>query len=109
MKALNLKLRSNETLRDVTFPVKRMVNAGYTARDQEGVRKHIEELKEMGVPAPEAIPTIYPVASYLITTGGVLEVVEPNNSGKLSSYFSSRKATCTSVPGATIRTGPWRR
>lgn len=82
MKALDLKVRSNGALRDITFPVKRMVNAGYTARDQEGVRKHIEELKEMGVPAPAAIPTIYPVASYLITTGGVLETIEPNNSGE---------------------------
>jgi len=82
MKILNLKVKSNGAFRDIAFPVRRMVNAGYTARDQEGVRKHIEELKEMGVPAPKEIPTVYPVASYLITTGGVLEVVEADNSGE---------------------------
>ncbi len=82
MKILNLKLKSGGLVRDIVFPVKRMVNAGYTARDQEGVRQHIEELKQKGVPAPAETPTLYPVASYLITTGGVLEVVEEDNSGE---------------------------
>ncbi|MGA3174545.1 MAG: DUF2848 family protein [Syntrophorhabdales bacterium] len=82
MKVLNLKLKSNGQFRDIPFPVRRMVNAGYTARDQEGVRKHIEELKEKGVPAPPEIPTLYPVASYLLGTGGALEVVEEDNSGE---------------------------
>ncbi|OPY65572.1 MAG: hypothetical protein A4E57_03125 [Syntrophorhabdaceae bacterium PtaU1.Bin034] len=82
MKVLNLKVKSNGEFRDIAFPVRRMVNAGYTARDQEGVRKHIEELKEKGVPAPAEIPTLYPVASYLIETGGTLEVVEEDNSGE---------------------------
>jgi hypothetical protein len=82
MKILNLKLKSGGLFRDIVFPVKRMVNAGYTARDQEGVRQHIEELKQKGIPAPAETPTLYPVASYLITTGGVLEVVEEDNSGE---------------------------
>jgi hypothetical protein len=82
MHVLNLKEKSGDGLRDIVFPVRRMVNAGYTARDQEGVRKHIEELKEKGIPAPDEVPTLYPVASYLIKTGGVLEVVEEDNSGE---------------------------
>jgi len=82
MKILNLKLKINNVFKNIDFAVRRMVNAGYTARDQEGVRKHIEELKEKGIPAPAEIPTLYPVAPYLITTGGVLEVVEEDNSGE---------------------------
>ncbi len=79
---MNLTLKSGGLFRDIAFPVKRMVNAGYTARDQEGVRRHIEELREKGVPAPAETPTLYPVASYLIATGGMLEVVEEDNSGE---------------------------
>ncbi len=79
---MNLKVKSNGEFRDMAFPVRRMVNAGYTARDQEGVRRHIAELKEKGVPAPTEVPTLYPVASYLIETGGTLEVVEEDNSGE---------------------------
>jgi hypothetical protein len=82
MHVLNLKVKSASGLGDIAFPVRRMVNAGYTARDQEGVRRHIEELKEKGIPAPDEVPTLYPVASYLIKTGGVLEVVEEDNSGE---------------------------
>ncbi len=77
-----LTLKSGGLFREIVFPVRRMVNAGYTARDQEGVRQHIEELKKKGVPAPDEIPTVFPVASSLITTGGVLEVVEEDNSGE---------------------------
>lgn len=82
MNVLNLTVKSRDGTRGLTFPVKRMVNAGYVGRDQEAVKAHIEELKREGVPAPEEVPTLYPVASYLITTGGVLEVVEEANSGE---------------------------
>jgi hypothetical protein len=83
MKILDLKLKRGNLLKDVRFTVERMVNAGYASRSQEKVWKHIEELKEKGVPAPDEIPTLYPVASYLITTGNTIEVVEEDNSGEV--------------------------
>ena len=82
MKVLNLTLKVEEETRELVFPVKRMVNAGYVGRDQEAVRKHIEELKREGIPSPDEVPALFPVASYLITTGGVLEVVEDATSGE---------------------------
>ena len=82
MKALNLTLKEKGGTRPLSFSVRRMVNAGFVGRDREAVRRHIEELKKEGVPAPEEVPTLYPVASYLITTGGVLEVVEESTSGE---------------------------
>jgi hypothetical protein len=82
MKALDLTLKEKGGTRPLSFSVRRMVNAGFVGRDQEAVRRHIEELKKEGVPAPEEAPTLYPVASYLITTGGVLEVVDESTSGE---------------------------
>jgi hypothetical protein len=82
MKTLNLTVKGKRGARELAFPVKRMVNAGYVGRDQEAVKKHIEELKREGIPAPPEIPTLFPVASYLIATGGVLEVVETMTSGE---------------------------
>jgi len=82
MNVLHLTLREKDKAKPLDFSVKRMVNAGYSGRDQKAVRGHIEELKKEGIPVPEEIPTLYPVASYLITTGDVLEVVEESTSGE---------------------------
>ena len=76
MKVLNLRVRERGKEEALSFSVKRMVNAGYVGRDQAAVKKHIEELKKEGVSAPDEVPSLYPVASYLITSGGVLEVVD---------------------------------
>lgn len=82
MKVLNLTLSEKGGTEPVSFSVRRMVNAGYVGRDREAVKRHIEELKKEGVPVPEETPTLYPVASYLITTGNMLEVVDEFTSGE---------------------------
>jgi len=82
MKVLNLTLNKKSGTESLSFSVRRMVNAGFVGRDREAVRRHIEELKKEGVPVPEEVPTLYPVASYLITTGDVLEVVDESTSGE---------------------------
>lgn len=82
MKVLNLTLKERGRMKPLSFSVRRMVNAGFVGRDQEAVRRHIEELKKEGVPVPEEVPVLYPVASYLITTGDMLEVVDESTSGE---------------------------
>lgn len=82
MYVLNLAVKGKGGTRELVFPVKRMVNAGYVGRDQEAVKKHIEELKLEGISAPDEVPTLYPVASYLLKTGGILEVIEEHTSGE---------------------------
>lgn len=82
MARLNLTIEGKDGKRTVSFAVSRMVNAGYTSRDQRALRRHIDELRQKGIPAPSSIPTLYPVASYLILTGGTVEVVDERNSGE---------------------------
>ncbi len=42
------------------FEPKMLINGGYTGRNQEEVQKHIDELKRIGVPAPEKTPVFFP-------------------------------------------------
>ncbi len=46
---------SNET---IVADINRVFNAGYAGSDQEGVKKHIDELADLGVPAPDRTPTL---------------------------------------------------
>jgi hypothetical protein len=59
-----------------------MINAGYVGRNQEDVRKHVEELKREGIPAPDSTPTVYPVMTSMITTADSIEVVGDKTSGE---------------------------
>jgi len=79
---LNLTVESKSGPRDLEFTVRRMINAGYVGRNQEDVRKHIEELKREGIPAPDSTPTVYPVMTRMITTADSIEVVGDKTSGE---------------------------
>lgn len=48
-----------------TVEVHRVFNAGYAGRAQEEVAAHVAELAELGVPAPDTVPALYPVSPYL--------------------------------------------
>lgn len=66
----------------INYTVKKIINAGYTGRNQEEVRKHIEELKEVGVPAPDKIPTYFLKAAALMTTDNYCEVIDEDSTGE---------------------------
>lgn len=58
----------------------KVVIAGYTSKDQESLKKHIDELKEqLGVEPPKRVPMLYEVSNYLLQTNSV--VTELNNDG----------------------------
>ncbi|WP_080832115.1 DUF2848 family protein [Cohnella massiliensis] len=66
----------------IEWSPKRLVIAGYTGKDQETVRKHIEELKEIGVPAPRQVPMLYDLAPELLSSAGQIRVVGNDSSGE---------------------------
>lgn len=59
MAELNFYLNGNPQQK-LTFEAKMLINGGYTGRNQEEVQKHIDELKSIGVPAPEKTPVFFP-------------------------------------------------
>ena len=67
----------------VAVEIRKMINAGYTGRDQEAVQAHIDELKEEGIPAPDRVPTYFPKFVDRLTQAESFEVLdESDHSGE---------------------------
>ena len=82
MNTVKLMVGEGSGEREIQFSVRRVVNAGYTGRNQEAVRRHIEELKKEGIPAPESTPTVYEVISKLVYFDDEIEVIGKRTSGE---------------------------
>jgi hypothetical protein len=65
------------------FEFTRMVNAGYVGRNQDEVRRHIEELAAKGIPGPKKTPTLYPVITRALLTDPFVEVYGDKTSGEI--------------------------
>lgn len=65
------------------FEPKRLINAGYTGRNQEAVRAHVEELRKVGIPAPQKTPVFFPKAADLIRQEGVISALDKDCSGEV--------------------------
>lgn len=59
----------------LSFPVRKVLNGGFSGRNQEKVRAHIEELAHLGVEDPGETPTFYPLVSTVVTQAETIEVV----------------------------------
>lgn len=68
------------------FEVKKVVNAGYTGRDQAAVQAHIDELKEKGIPAPEETPVYFPVFEEGVLQKETFEVLHENDNTGEAEY-----------------------
>jgi len=63
-KALRLELDGAP----LEFEARRVLVAGYTGRDTKQVQAHIAELARQGIPAPDRVPTLYPLDASWATT-----------------------------------------
>lgn len=75
-----MQLRFGETT--INWVPQRLVIAGYTGKDQEAVKKHIEELKELGVPAPPKVPMLYDLSPELLQAAETITAVKNESSGE---------------------------
>lgn len=81
---IQLEVETKHGRRPLTFAFSRMVNAGYVGKNQDEVRRHIEELAEKGIPGPSSIPTLYPVVCHALMVGDpTLEVYGEESSGEV--------------------------
>lgn len=79
----NLELRVQTDGRTLDVPVRRVVNGGYTGRDQAHVQVHIEEMRVLDLPIPETTPTIYFLSSDRVSTARAIEVQNGSTSGEV--------------------------
>ncbi len=71
----------------LAFPVRRLLLAGFTGRNQKTAMKHVEELRAHGVEAPKKIPSFYAVPSRCIVTDGEIDVLGSQTSGEVEPVF----------------------
>jgi hypothetical protein len=79
---IDLVLESNGKLTPLRFAYERMVNAGYTGRNQAEVRRHIEELAKKGIPGPPTTPTLYPMIRRVLVKDPEIEVFSRETCGE---------------------------
>ncbi|MBI4455900.1 MAG: DUF2848 family protein [Acidobacteria bacterium] len=72
---------------ELDFVPHRVIIAGYTGRNQQAVKAHIDELAAHGIPAPAEIPTIFRTTLDRLTTAGEVEVLGAHSSGEAETVF----------------------
>ncbi len=60
-----------------------VLNAGWAGRDLDAVAAHVEEMRALGVPAPQSVPIVFPIAQAMLTQGDWIEVYSPQSSGEV--------------------------
>ncbi|HZR99800.1 MAG TPA: DUF2848 family protein [Chloroflexota bacterium] len=68
--------------RPLALAPRRLLIAGYTGRDQAAVARHVDELREHGIPAPERTPAVYALTPDRLTTDAAITVVGGATSGE---------------------------
>ena len=63
--------------------ISELIIAGWTGRDEAALRKHIQELEEIGVKPPKTTPIFYRVAANLFTHDTEIQVSGPDTSGEV--------------------------
>ncbi|WP_349358118.1 DUF2848 domain-containing protein [Stappia sp.] len=73
------------TANDVPLPARldALTVAGWTGRNEDTIRHHIEELAALGVTPPSAVPLYYRVATDLLTFADAIQVVGEGTSGEV--------------------------
>ena len=80
---LELVVESSRGRREFAFSYSRMVNAGYVGKNQEEVRRHIEELAAKGIPGPQSVPVLFPVVATMLSLDSAIEVYGGETSGEV--------------------------
>lgn len=80
MKELIFSLSNDKRL---LINVEKSVCIGFSGRNQEIVRLHIEELAKEGIPAPPEVPMVYPVSNLLVTQNSDVQILGEQTSGEI--------------------------
>lgn len=80
---LSFELPEGNAPQTLSFEARHLVIAGWTGRDIAAIEHHIEELAELGVPAPSAVPLFYRVATQQLSQADVVQVVGADTSGEV--------------------------
>jgi hypothetical protein len=80
---LNLVVESITERQELTFPVWRLICAGWVGKDKDALQAHIDELGKHGVPAPTRTPIYLNFSLSLVTTSDAIDVISDESSGEV--------------------------
>lgn len=83
LNTLALVVETDERTMPMSFPVRRMINAGFVGRNRQAVDAHIEEMRREGIPPPTSVPVLYPLAADNVTSAEQIEVLGSDTSGEV--------------------------
>lgn len=89
-KQLLLKVNLRQGSQDLAFTAHHLVCSGWVGRDPKALQAHIDELAELGIPAPTRVPIYMNLSTYLLTTEDEITVVSELSSGEIE-YVLLRK------------------
>lgn len=67
----------------ISVDVGQLFNFGYAGRDSASVQEHIDELLELGLPAPKCVPALFQLPPRLGTTDGAVAVSGTDSYGEV--------------------------
>ncbi len=90
MKRISLKYipRNGKRGENVELIWDSCVACGYTGRNRKAVLDHIEELKKLGVPAPEKVPATYWIDPERVSTSSEIYVIGDKTSGEVEIFMA---------------------
>lgn len=95
---LLFSLASEHKAESIEVDITTCIVAGWAGRDLAAIEHHIEELAEIGVPRPSAVPLYYRIASNQLSQESEVEVVGDGSSGEAEVFvFSHQGRTLVSV------------
>jgi len=87
---LQFQIDTDQNTTAIEADIGTFVIAGWAGRDQAAIEHHIQELAELGVPRPSAVPLFYRVAANQLVQDETVQVVGPESSGEAEALvFSS--------------------
>lgn len=63
--------------------IRRVILGGWTGRDRDEVLSHIEELKRLGIPEPDRVPSFFPVPVDLLRSSSSIQVLSDRTNGEV--------------------------
>jgi hypothetical protein len=94
---IQLSHQKNNTITPLSFSFDKMINAGFTGRDQKEVKHHLDELSAKGIDVPDQTPVLYPVIPSTLTIASEIDVYGDETAGEIEYVLFVKDKTCVYV------------
>jgi hypothetical protein len=76
-------LHRDGEVEQLDLQIRKVILGGWTGRNRDEVLSHIEELRKLGIPEPDRIPSFFPVPSNLLCSSSSIQVVGDRTNGEV--------------------------